>query len=42
MFSSERTVADRLSDFRKERREKPKRSGTFPTLARAKICRFPL
>jgi hypothetical protein len=42
ILSNGNTIAERLNDLRKARREKDKSNGTFPALAHAKICRHPL
>jgi hypothetical protein len=42
ILSNGNTIAERLNDLRKARREEDKSNGTFPALARAKICRHPL
>src|SRR5712664_4133627 len=38
ILSNGNTIAERLNDLRKARREEDKSNGTFPALARAKIC----
>jgi hypothetical protein len=42
ILSNGNTIAERLKDLRKARREEDKSNGTFPALAHAKIRRHPL
>jgi hypothetical protein len=42
ILPSGNTIAERLNDLRKARREEDKSNGTFPALAHARICRHPL